>query len=176
MAASLERSAVLSFKFLETLLSNSFLTSDAMESKMISFTPLDITSSSSLWSLTVMFIHMLLIPSKILGVVKIMFVELKVDFFSEAQIYHWLCNFWDFQSVHWRGAGRRGGTFPWHPMLLNLVPIFSHPQNTYVETGCKSVVRSPHQMLVGTGLLLSGFQQRCLIRWEMDTGFHYDNG
>ena len=76
MAASLERSAVLSLKFLETLLSNSFLTSDAMESKMISFTPLDITSSSSLWSLTVMFIHMLLIPSKILGVVKIMFVEL----------------------------------------------------------------------------------------------------
>ena len=99
-----------------------------------------------------------------------------MDFFSEAQIYHWLYNFGDFQSVNWRGAGRRRGTFPWHPMLLNLVPIFSHPQNTYVETGCKSVVRSPHQMLVGTALHLSGFQQRCLIRWEMDTGFHYDNG
>ena len=83
MAASLERSAVLSFKFLETLLSNSFLTSDAMESKMISFTPLDITSSSSLWSLTVMSIHMLITPSKILGLAQIMFVEFISGFFFQ---------------------------------------------------------------------------------------------
>ena len=55
MAASLERSAVLSFKFLNSLLSNSFLTSEATESRMTSFTRLEITSSSSLWSLVKQF-------------------------------------------------------------------------------------------------------------------------
>ena len=52
--------------------------------------------------------------------------------------------------------------------------LLSSPKHI-IETGCESVVRSPHQMLVGNALLLSGFQQRCLIRWEMDTGFHYHN-
>ena len=46
IVASFESRAVLSVLLLDVLVSNSFLTNDAIESKMINFTPLVIMSSS----------------------------------------------------------------------------------------------------------------------------------
>lgn len=167
MAASLERSPVLSFKFLETLLSNSFLTSDAMESKMISFTPLDITSSSSLWSLTVMSIHMLIMPSKILGLAQIMFVEFISGFFFQGS--NLPLRFFLGLSICTLKRGGEEEEVPSHD-----TPCSStwHQSSLIPKT---HIIRSLRQMLVGTALLLSGFQKRCLIRWEMYTVFHYYN-
>ena len=51
IAASLERRAVLPLRFLVTLLSNSFLTRDATESRMTNLTRLEIMSSSNVCSL-----------------------------------------------------------------------------------------------------------------------------
>ena len=55
--------------------------------------------------------------------------------------------------------------FPWVPARLNLTLIFSHPQNTYIETGYKSGLTA---LCYSNGNRCGELDHRWIIRWSLD--------